>query len=533
MTRQADYVEREIKFKAELNFELPDLREVVGSTKRLPEQSLRTAYFDTRDLRLWQRGITLRFRTGEDVHTGKWTLKLPEDESGQSVDRTEMSWTGGPEDPPPDALRLLRGTIRRATLERIAVLESTRQRLILRNDQGLSLGEIDDDVVTVAKGAKKGLRFRQIELEFDGHSTAEQAGYLTDAVVKRIRKAGARVEREQKFAKALGLGDSPISAALGHLGKRSTVRDLVQHSIANGLERLLDHDYRLRLDPADPPMHSVHQARVATRRLRSDLKTLGPILDPVWVSHTSSELRWLGDRLGQVRDADVLADRLRTDSAELPTVAGGAEEIQERLAEQRRGFSAELAEAINGDRYLKLLERLSSGAQLPPFYVDGHSLHELGQAPKPGDRARDVVPGLTLIPWKRLQKRVRKAGGNPSDKQLHQIRIAAKQLRYAAEAAAPVIGKPAERIARRAEDLQTVLGDHHDAVVAETWLQGVALDGSGVAGFTAGLLASTARRRQRRLRRQWRVVWERLAAKKSYGWIQQAKSHAGSREHGD
>jgi CHAD domain-containing protein len=524
MSRQADYVEREIKFKADLKFELPDFREVVGSTKRLPEQSLRTAYFDTRDLRLWQRGITLRFRTGEDVYTGKWTLKLPEDETGQSVNRTEMSWTGGPEDPPSEALRVLKGIIRRATLERIAVLESTRQRLILHNDQGLSLGEIDDDVVTVAKGAKKGLRFRQIELEFgDGHSPAEQAGYLTDAVVKRIRKAGARVEREQKFAKALGLGDSPINVAPGELGKRSTVRDLVRHSIANGLERLLDHDYRLRLDPADPPMHSVHQARVATRRLRSDLKTFRPILDPVWVSHTSSELRWLGDRLGQVRDADVLADRLRTDSAGLPTVGIGTEEVQERLADQRSGFSAELAEAINGDRYLKLLERLSSGAQLPPFYVDGHSLQELAHAPKPGDRARDVVPGLTRIQWKRLQKRVRKAGGNPSDKQLHEIRIAAKQLRYAAEAAAPVIGKPAERTARRAEDLQTVLGDHHDAVAAEAWLQGVALDGSGIGGFAAGLLASTARRRQRRLRRQWRDVWSRLTAKKSYGWLQQAK----------
>ena len=95
------------------------------------------------------------------------------------------------------------------------------------------------------------------------------------------------------------------------LGRRATVGDVIRSSIANGYERLLDHDYRLRLRPGDPPEHAVHQARVATRRLRSDLKTFGPFLDPVWLRHTTAELKWLGNRLGQVRDADVLAQRLR------------------------------------------------------------------------------------------------------------------------------------------------------------------------------------------------------------------------------
>lgn len=511
MTRAQVYTEREVKFAADLEFELPDLGQIVGSTRRLPEQSLRTAYFDTADLRLWARGITLRHRAGEEGHAGKWTLKLPEASGGDAVERTELSWAGGPDDPPTEALRVLRGIIRHATPQRIVVLASTRKRLVLRNDQGVELGEIDDDVVTVAKGTRKGLTFRQIELEFgDGHSSTKSTGYLVDAVVKKMCKAGARIERVQKFARSIGLDGAPPTDLPARIGRRATLRDIVRLSIANGLEQLLDHDYRLRLQADDPPPHSVHQARVATRRLRADLKTFAPLLDPVWLRHATAELKWLGNRLGQVRDADVLARRLG---------GAGTGELLARLATQRGGFSAELAEAINGDRYMSLLERLRAGAYSPPFQVDGQTLKQLGHTPLADDPANDLLPVLVGTQWTRLGKRVRKVGHKASDKQLHHIRIASKQLRYAAEAASPVIGKAARRTARRAKDLQSLLGDHHDAVAAEEWLQGVALDGTGSAGFAAGQLACTAQREQRQLRGKWNGMWATLATKKSTRWL--------------
>jgi CHAD domain-containing protein len=511
MTRATAYTEREVKFGADLGFELPDLRQIVGSTKRLPEQSLRTAYFDTADLRLFGRGITLRHRFGEDERSGKWTLKLPEEAEGPAVERTELSWAGAPDVPPAEALRVLAGILRHATLQRIVVLVSVRKRLVLRNDQGGELGEIDDDVVTVAKGTYKGLTFRQIELEFgDGHSPTQPTGYVVDAVVKKIRKAGAHIERVQKFAKSIGLDGPPPRDPPARLNRRATVGDVIRNSIANGYERLLDHDYQLRVQPEDPPVGAVHQARVATRRLRSDLKTFSAFLDPVWLRHTTAELKWLGNRLGQVRDADVLAQRL--DSA-------GTVELRLRLAAQRRGFSAELAEAINGDRYRHLLERLHAASLTPPLYRDARTRQKSGRPPRPDDPARAVLPALVRRPWKRVQRKVRRAAGTPSDTQLHRIRIASKQLRYAAEAAEPVIGKAARRTARRAKDLQTVLGDHHDAVTAEEWLQGVALDGTGSAGFAAGQLACVTQRQQRQLRRAWRSDWASLAAASSTRWL--------------
>ena len=87
MTPDTENLEREMKFAVDVGFELPNLSKVAGSTLRLPQQSLNTAYFDTPDLRLWQRGITLRHREGEERHTGQWTMKLPEEGTDDSLDR--------------------------------------------------------------------------------------------------------------------------------------------------------------------------------------------------------------------------------------------------------------------------------------------------------------------------------------------------------------------------------------------------------------------------------------------------------------
>jgi CHAD domain-containing protein len=73
-----------------------------------------------------------------------------------------------------------------------------------------------------------------------------------------------------------------------------------------------------------------------------------------------------------------------------------------------------------------------------------------------------------------------------------------------------VIGKPAQRTAAAAEQAQNVLGEHHDAVNAESWFRGQAMSGSTAASYSAGRLAADQARSQRRLRQQWRPVWHKL-----------------------
>ena len=74
--------------------------------------------------------------------------------------------------------------------------------------------------------------------------------------------------------------------------------------------------------------------------------------------------------------------------------------------------------------------------------------------------------------------------------QWHEARKASKRLRYAAEAASPVLGKPAKRLVKLVKHVQELLGDHQDAVVARPVLREIGIQAhlDGENGFTYGLL---------------------------------------------
>jgi CHAD domain-containing protein len=254
----------------------------------------------------------------------------------------------------------------------------------------------------------------------------------------------------------------------------------------------------------------VHQARVATRRLRSDLKTFGAVLDPVWLTHTREDLKWVGATLGGLRDIDVLSQGLSD-----PPLA-----VSQRLAVQRMEAGRQLAEVLASKRYLNLVDRLHAGSEMLPLAA--------GCAFEARRPAAEVLPALVAAQWRALRRQVKRADPRPSPTQLHRIRIKAKRLRYAAEAASPIIGKPARRTASAAEHVQTVLGKHHDAVAAETWLRHEWAGGTESGGFPAaspvvalevGRLIAGERRRQRRAERRWGDAWDKLRRKKSRRWI--------------
>ena len=524
MARHTSSLERETKLTAEWDFDPPDLSHVVGRTARLPEEVLRTRYFDTPDLRLWRLGITLRHRSADSsasrsrqhVEGGVWTMKLPKGQAGATLERDELTWPGEPDVVPADILRLVRGVIRRGPLGLITELVTTRRRLTLGGDQGPPWGELDDDVVTVVGGPRDGMRFRQLELELK--STAP---HQADAAVAMLRRAGAQPSGEPKLATALGLPpELRPSRRLKDLGKRALLGDVVRATVAEGLDRLLEHDYSLRLDPAHLEAHDVHQARVATRRLRSNLKLFGPILDPVWLDHTRRELRWLGDALGRVRDCDVLANQLDQVPAQASIEAAGHLQLQASLSAQRLTATRELITAMGDERYLNLLDRLHAATDQPPFLEGSGTVPaRRSGSPSASDPARKALPSLVAEPWRALRRKLRKAGRHPSDQDLHSTRIRAKNLRYAAEAAAPVIGKQARRTAAAAESLQTILGEHHDAVGAEQWLRHQAVKGAIQKGFRAGELAQEQRHRQQALRHQWRPIAKRVNQMDSRRWL--------------
>ena len=156
----------------------------------------------------------------------------------------------------------------------MATVTTDRQEIRIVDRRGRPVGSIDDDRVR-AKALRNGsTSFHEVELEVASNADAE----LVDELVARLRKAGAKADGPRpEVARALGdpARGAPDVIPGDRLGRRSTPSDLVQTVLANGLHRLVTLDPVVRTD--DDP-EGVHQARVGTRRLRSDLRTLRPCL---------------------------------------------------------------------------------------------------------------------------------------------------------------------------------------------------------------------------------------------------------------
>jgi CHAD domain-containing protein len=356
----------------------------------------------------------------------------------------------------------------------------------------------------VLDGRRIAGRFRELEVELDETADAD----VLQQVLDRLQVAGAEAaDPTPKYLRALNGRDRVLGPEVvqPEVGPDATVESLLRHDLAAGTLRLFRHEPAVRLGE-DP--EAVHQARVATRRTRSTLRTFSSLLEPEWTDRLRDELKWLAGLLGDVRDADVLLARFREHLVALPPAdAKAGPKLLAGLLEQREAAGGRLLRAMAEPRYARLLDDLVAAAAAPAL---------LPGADRP---AAEVMPALVAKPWQKLRKAVRAAGDDPSDDELHQIRIRAKRARYAAEAVEPAIGKPAERFADAAADLQEVLGNHHDAVVGEEWLRQAAGSGRRDKALVAGELIAAERASAAASRADWRRVWKALDRKKLRAWL--------------
>jgi len=273
--------------------------------------------------------------------------------------------------------------------------------------------------------------------------------------------------------------------------------------LAESVAALLHNDPLVRTG-RDP--EAVHQARVATRKMRSNLRTFGPLLDPGWTEPLRSELGWLAMGLGAVRDREVLLERLRGSASSLPASdQKSAASLLHLLENEIDGLRKKLIADLDSQRYVDLLETLVAAAHAPAT---------LPEADQP---ARAVLPTMATTPWRRLRSAVRQLPEAPTDPELHRIRILAKRARYAAEAVAPVAGPGAAAFAKAAAKLQTVLGEHQDSVTAQAWLRDAKV--TGRRAFVAGELIALERIAANAARAKWRKAWDALDRKRLRDWM--------------
>jgi CHAD domain-containing protein len=258
-------------------------------------------------------------------------------------------------------------------------------------------------------------------------------------------------------------------------------------------------------------VEAVHRMRVATRRLRSDLRTFGPLIRDDWAGPLRAELKWLADVLGDLRDLDVLVGRLRDGLG--PHDAAALAPLLDALDRRRDSARAGLVVALAGERYALLTARLVAAAAEP------------GLEPAAGEPSRDVLPRLVARAWRRLKRRGRALRRDDPAARYHQVRIRAKRARYAAEAVAPALGRKAAAAARRfagaAGRVQDVLGAHQDATVAHAEItQAMAARPHDRRFLDAAARLARRQRRDARLARDgFRDAWRQLDRPKIRRWL--------------
>jgi inorganic triphosphatase YgiF len=433
-------------------------------------QSLRSVYFDTSDQDLRERGISLRTRT--DGKTIVQTVKLT-NRAFDPVSRRE--WETLVPDPVPDPSLVIDPALpqafRRLTSADLhPVFDVDVRRETRRVGSGPAKIDVSLDEGAVIAGQDLA-PVHEIELELVSGGLDElltEARRLSDAVDGRLH---ARTNADAGYA--LSLNDrrhwsrAPKLCLTADLSAEDSFRLIVRNTFSH----LTANDDCARLNLH---VEGVHQCRIALRRLRSALKTFGPLLRRKRIAAIESEVRWLGAILGMARDLDVL----QTDLLE-PAIAalGDAEQLAPLMAslEAKKAFAyARVAEALASARYRHLLIDLCALGHSgdPGKSADGNAVLE------------QPLAGFASDALSRLHRKLLKRGHGfeaLSQEGRHEVRIALKKLRYAVDFFEGVFDEERTRkFFKKLARLQEDLGGMNDVMAAEALLArliGVTADG--------------------------------------------------------
>lgn len=421
-----------------------------GDATEPSTEDLRDTYFDTADGDLRSHGAELRRHERGEQNT--WIL----DAFGETIEvHADQSAA-----PPAELVEALTGLRLGKPLTEVATIHVTRETHRMGTADAPRV-EINDEHVHASMGHRL-LAWRQLAV-----TPGSADGGVPRRVLRALTKAGARVSTYSTVldrVSPLAQGDAPRvgSAQRAFLGYA-----------AEQIDAVFAGDVLLRRGQ-DP----IHDTRVAIRRLRSTLRVFAPLLDATAIAGLEDELKWFAGLLGEVRDREVQRRRFADALDEWPPelVLGPVRKRLDGdlLAEQLTARRV-VTDAMASERYLQLLAVLQRWRTAPPLRgrIDYDALAK---------RARRAET--------KADKRLTEALASGEATELHRARKAAKRARYAAELRQPLTRKAARSV-KRYKEIQTILGDHQDSVVASDILRRMAVTAGttpGENGFTYGLL---------------------------------------------
>lgn len=438
---------------------LPDLAQGFGGR---PAVTLESVYYDTPDLRLRRRDVTLRVRRQEEGFLQ--TVKSGRDRQDGLTSRGE--WEVPVPGPAPD-LAALSGSPARGHLGPLTeaglkpLFESRIRRRVCLLDGGGDGDAVemalDSGEIRTPEGAV--LPVSEVELELK----RGEPRVLYELAQRLAREVPVRIETRSKsdrgYLLASGGGPEPVKAERVVLDPDATVEEALEAIMQGCLGHLLANEAPV-LERRDP--EGIHQMRVALRRLRSALVLFRPVIPDGQGERLGAEVKWLAGELGDARDWDVfLADLLEPVERALPgdPALGALRAAAEKECEA--GYRRALA-ALGDRRCAALL--LEAGNWLESRAWRRQDVSE--EAVRLFSPIRDLADPLLE---KRHRKAVRRGRGfsRLDSAQRHELRIALKKLRYACGFFRSLHeGKALERYMKQLSALQDSLGHLNDVATA-------------------------------------------------------------------
>jgi len=329
--------------------------------------------------------------------------------------------------------------------------------------------ELSLDEVEVEVSGRSG-RLYEVEVEVKNSGAEEDLKALAEV----LQGFNADTEKTSKLERALDLTNSPEPPPVDP-GRQEKKRGAPKRNVRlkagesmrkAGVKSLRFHYARLLKSESGTRkgknIESLHRMRVATRRLRSILKSFGPHLPKKEVSTLSRELKEATRLLGRVRDFDVLLNHLRSYLRSLPKPGRKhLDPLRKSWEEPRDKARKELMAYFDGKRYKalnraceRLIERGSSSEK-----TTGR------KGPSPVKLVRHAVPRLLWKKYENVRCYETVLEGAAVDV-YHQLRIECKRFRYTLELFWDVLGETGEGLVEIVTAAQEHLGQLQDADVA-------------------------------------------------------------------
>jgi inorganic triphosphatase YgiF len=439
----------------ELKRALVEMTPVSGSS----QSRLISTYYDTPDLALKHRGLSLRVREQD----GRFIQTVKEGDPGGGDLLTRGEWEDELAESRPDPLAAQSGAHLpdgiAGDLQPLFATDVTRTTFEIEPTPATRIeAAIDQGEIRAALGGETE-PISEIELELK----SGEAAALYDVALQLLDVAAVRIEPRSKSERGYKLGDEAVAApAAVHaepvvLEPAMTVEAALQEIGRACIAHLL-HNEAAAL-AADP--EGVHQMRVATRRIRSAISSFKRLLPTKDRRCVSGELAWLADILGRARNLDVFATELLEPARMELSRETGINDLAAVLDRERAAAYERVEQAILSERHSRGILRLS------------HWFEARGWREVPAKRSAlltlpidKLAPRLLDRRWRVMRERSKRYD-RLTAAQRHKLRIAAKKLRYTMEPLGSLFDQDdLQRFMKQLKRVQDDLGYANDVRVA-------------------------------------------------------------------